>query len=264
MNKLAFGPFVGEFRYEVFYFLPFVKWVINTIKPDKTYICTHFNREFLYKNFAEKIFHIEPMYSIDEYSQKQAYNKNLYKVDYIKITNDFLSKVDVDYCYNFDYDRSKIPCARDQLFFEPLSYELKEEYRDKIIFIPSRSDIEENVTSIYWWLKDILGDSLFLLGDKKTWLNEENILLKDDYYHHIVYEEMINSISSCRGIICPSSFWTGICNLQGKPVFSWSGLIQEYKKTGSMYFGNEKSMIFPKTNITNIKKGIETFLEERC
>ncbi len=261
MKSIAFGPYFGDFKYEVFYFLPYIRWVKEILKPDEIFISSHFNREFLYKGLAKRFFPINPIISVDESSQKNHFNKNIFKNKYNLIEKEFKSSFDKDVdFYNFDYNKYKMPCSLFQLKFERLSFDIRYRMEDKIVFIPDKKEKESNLYEIYCHLKYRLGDRLVVIGDSKTYLNEYNDLFKSINYHQIVYKEIVNYISSCKAVICPSSLWTGIANLQGKSVFSWGNYISEYKD--GKYNFNNKGKFYPKLENKNLKKCIDLFLEE--
>jgi len=263
MKSIAFGPYLGDFKYEVFYFLPYIRWVKEVLNPDSISVCSHFNREFLYENLIDNFFPINPMLTIDEFSQKSHFNKNVYKNKYNSLEREFKNSFEnldeIDF-YNFEYNRFKSPCSCHQLKFERLKFDVKYRLEDKFIFIPDRIERSSYLQEIYNHLKDVLGDKLIVIGDFKTHLKENNILLKSCNYHNIVYKEMIDYISSCKGVITPTSVWTGIANLQDKPVLSWGHFVSEYKE-GRHYFGNRKAKIYPRLEVKSLKNCIDKFLE---
>ena len=262
MKSIAFGPYLGDFKYEFFYFLPHIRWAKEVLNPEHVYVSSHFNREFLYKDLATKFYAINPMLSIDEHAQKNHFNKNIYKTRYNYIEKNFKDNIDGDITfYNFEYSRFKVPCSLYQLQFEKLKYDLKYRLENKILFIPDKVEKISYINELYVYLKNILGDRLVVIGDSKTHLEQENELFYRVNYHSIVYEEMINYISSCKAVITPNSIWTGISNLQEKPVISWGHFVSEYKN-GKYYFNNEKGKFYPRLELNNLKKCINLFLEE--
>lgn len=266
MKSIAFGPYLGDFKYEVFYFLPYINWVKEVLNPERVYVSSHFNRRFLYKDVVTEFFDIDPILTADESSQKKHFNKNIFKNKYTVMEKDFISLInDIEgnsLHYTFDYSRFKIPCNTLQLKIKRLPYNVKYRYTNKVVYIPDRSEKEQNLKDIYDYLYKNLGDRLIVVGDKKTLLHDKNIVMSSSNYTSNVYEETVDAISNCKAVICPSSFWTGIANLQGKDVFSWGNFICEYKE-GQYSFGN-KGKFYPKLETNKIKKCLDIFLEEKC
>jgi hypothetical protein len=264
MTSLSFGPYIGDFKTEMFYFLPFINWACNIIKPENVYICTHFNREFLYKNVSE-VYHVDPILTINELDQKNQCNKKVYKPKFLSIQKDFLSKIPENIeNYFFEYNRYVKPCSYYQLYFKKLILDINSIYKDKILFIPDRIEKEEILLEIYEWLKN--RKDVIIMGDKKTHLQSKNSLLNKNNYSEIVYSEILTCINSCKGIICPASHWTGIANLQNKNVFSWGHYISQYKYSGKYYFNNTRCHTVPKIDIKKIKLNLEQYLRslEKC
>lgn len=261
MESIAFGPYLGDFKYELFYFLPYIRWVKDIINPKNIFVSSHFNREFLYKGLANTFYPINPFLSIDEHAQKNHFNKYIYKSRYNILEKSFKEKIDNATLYSFEYNRFKIPCSLYQLKFEKLKYDIRYRFEDKILFIPDKIEKQSFINQLYVYLKDILGDKLVVVGDSKTHLEKENILLSRTNYHTIVYEEMINYISSCKAVIAPNSVWTGISNLQSIPVLSWGPFVSEYKE-GKYHFNNTKGKFYPRLELNSLKKCIDKFLEE--
>lgn len=264
---IAFGPYIGDFNFEVFYFLPYINWIKDSLKPEKIFVSSHYNREFLYSNFTDKFFEINPLFSADELNQENHYNKLIFKNHCVNIQKKFIQDVQ-QYSqnvvhYNFNFNRYKKPCSFFQLKYKKLDYRERYSFENKILFIPEISEEKEFIYEIYKYLKNILGDSLVVIGDMKTHLKEHNILWNKDHYTDIVYKDCIDIISSCKGVICPASTWTGISNLQGKNILSWGQNISEYKENGHYSFNNN-GLYYPALNIDVLKKCLDNFLEEKC
>ena len=76
---------------------------------------------------------------------------------------------------------------------------------------------------------------------------------------------MISYISNAKAVICPLSFWTTICNLQGVPVFSWGDNIGQHRVGGIYHFGNDKSLVVPYGDVKDydrIVNMMEYFIRE--
>lgn len=266
MKSIAFGPYIGDFKYEIFYFLPYIKWVKEILSPEDIYISSHYNRKFLYKNLVKEFFCVDPLLSADELNQKNHYNLNIFKNKYSVMEKEFkilMESIDSDVVqYAFDYSRFRVPCSVYQLKHEKLDYDFKYRFSDKFVFIPDRSENEQYLKKVLEYLKQSLGDKLVVLGDKKTFLQKENTIIDRENYNTIVYKEIINAISSCRAVITPSSVWTGIANLQGSSVFSWGESISEYKD--GIYRFENSGKYYPSLEFSNLRKCLDIFLEEKC
>lgn len=266
MKSVAFGPYIGDFKFEVFYFLPYINWVKSILNPSDVYISSHFNRKFLYDGMYTQFFNVNPIFTADELGQKNHYNVNIFKNKYLTLEKEFkllIEDIDKDILhYSFEYNRFKMPCSTFQLMYKRLNYIYRYRYSNKILFIPFVSERESVINNMYKYLKEMLGDDLIVLGDCNTYLNEHNNLLKSVNYTSNVYQEMIDAISSCKAVITPSSFWTGIANLQGKNVFSWGDSISEYRD-GVHSFGND-GKYYPRLDFMKLKKCLEIYLEEKC
>jgi hypothetical protein len=177
------------------------------LSPKEIYISSHFNRKFLYHGLATEFFPINPMISADEISQKNHFNKNIYKTHYNVLEKDFKSNFDEDNIqfYNFEYNKYKMPCSMFQLKFDRLNFDIRYRMEDKILFIPDRNEKESYLGGVLSYLTTILGNKLVVAGDSKTHLNDKNVLLNSINYHDIVYKELVNYISSCKAVICPAS-----------------------------------------------------------
>lgn len=264
MKSLAFGPYIGDFKYEVFYFLPYIKWVKEILNPEHIYVSSHYNRRFLYNNLATDFYDINPIFTMNEFDQKNHLNKNIFKAQYLLIEKEFKSKFDDDvFHYSFDYNRFKEPCSTFQLKYSKLNFDIKYRYSNKILFIPDRVEKDSYLKEIYSYLYSKLGDRLIVIGDKKTHLHDKNIILNSLNYTSNVYKETIDAICSCSAVICPASIWTAISNLQGTNVFSWGRFISKYKDGSKYSFGNHGSY-YPKLEVNKIKNCLDKFLEEKC
>lgn len=114
-DKIFFGPFVGSYKYEIFYWSGFVRWYINN-NPDKKYIiCTRKNRKGLYDfDLKFEFIHILDELHSDSFGYNFKYSSIKHLVDYYKdkysdyfifntedINNDNLIFIDSDY---YDYN----------------------------------------------------------------------------------------------------------------------------------------------------------------
>lgn len=259
MYTLGFGPYIGDFKYEIMFFKPFINWVENIINPENIIISSHFNRKFLYKDY-EYFFEVNPIYTVDVFNQKKNFIKYIFKLEYKNLENEFInkcSKIDKNFWYyNISYNRNdSIPISIYQQLHKKIKYKNLTEYNDKVIFIPDRLESEENLFNIYKNLKKYYGNKLIVIGDGKCWLHDFYNISSKNYLNDI-YENMIDIISSSKLIITPTSHWTYLANLQNKPVISFGIFNKQYKKKG-LYNFNNRGIYLPKINN---KKTIETIL----
>ena len=105
-------------------------------------------------------------------------------------------------------------------------------------------------------------------GEQKYYDKNGN-LWSVDYYEN-GWKYIVQYIAMSKAVICPASYWTGLANLQKKPVFSWGLNPGQYRfdpdvdYRGIYNFGNNKCTVIPEsTNPNIIIKGMEDFLEKR-
>lgn len=255
------GPYVGSIEEEILSFRPFVHWLKKVFQFKNFIISTHYNRTFLYSDSVIPIF---KQYTKNEISQVGHKHEKINSTDYIYLTNDIkdqivkitdFNKSDI-IVYNLGY--SSLPkIVFSQKIFKPIK-DPPLNKTNTVLFIPENSKPKKEIQEIYRFIKDLY--DIKIVGDMKTLLKKENILLNDLNYYDIAFEYIVDSILEAKAVITPCSHWTALCNLHGVPVFSWSKNVTKYK---SVYnFGNTKSYIIPynREDINILFKSIKNFI----
>lgn len=260
----AFGPFVGDWKYETFVFRPYIKWVSETINIDKIYVSSHTNRLFLY-DWIDKDNRI-PIYediSRDETLQNGSLHKNVTRSDYnlfVRLYKEELSKKCNCYINYF-------PLNYTNFFQYPLYCRLfskihinKKNNGGYYLFIPDETEKVETINKIYMMLTEEYGDDIIVCGDMKTRLNENNVVLSKKDYFENGYEYILSYINNAKAVICPMGFWTFLVNLQGKPVYSW------VTDKGNTIYRNildgKKYTIVQTNNPNTVVKGFKEFIKK--
>ena len=252
--RIALGPYVGDWKQEIFTFRPYMRWITNTVSHKDVFISAHSNRFFLYDWIPED--HKIPIYedlTRNEFDQVGYIHLNLSKRDYTLLQKTFKAKVaEKDDLENFFlvYNSSTMWYPLYSKVFEKINVieqlDLEDEY---IVFIPDITESQDFLMSIYNSLKEEY--NVVVIGDMKTHLSDLNVILKNPDYFEKSYEYIIEYISKARAVICPTSHWTLLCNLQKVPVFSWTANTKQYVFGGltlenrhcCSVIGNDKSMI---------------------
>lgn len=272
MEILACGPYIGDFENEILTFRPYCKWLQESVEHDCMYICTHVNRGFLYHFIPEE--NIIPVYedlSRDELGQKGYIHDFIKQKDYNILLKKFKNEIiEKEKCnkkdiiqYNLNYIKSKPSVPLYNKCFERIYIE-ENNVEKSVILIPYKDESDKKLLEIYKYLKNKY--NCIIIGDQKVDFPEENKLL-----HYIDYFEngckyIIKYINNSKAVICPVSFWTALCNLQGVNVFSWGEQVSQFKEEGGIYyFCNKKSFIIPTNKNIEVKKLLyymDKFLEE--
>jgi len=259
---LVLGPYVGDWETEIILFRPYVRWISKILSYDKIFISTHANRSFLY-NWVD-INNITPIYgnlSRDELYQKGIINKNLQQKDFYIIQKQLLHQIqstrkkNKNSIYNFflNYTNRNIHYPFYKRIYEKIPTDIKE--RNGVFFIPDNSETDINLRKILECVKNF---NPIIIGDMKTHLNEENIILKQIDYFENGYKYIIEKISNAKIVICPLSHWTFICELQGTPVISWATI------TNNKYMMLENSkncVIINDNNINSVCSVLKSYIE---
>jgi hypothetical protein len=234
--KIAIGPFIGSIETEIVLFRPFVLWLQKALKPTEIIVSSHNNREFLYENF--KFFPIFDDFTRNEFGQIGPLHSDVNVQDFNLILKKFKLQIQ-DYTkgstepifhYNIPYIKlAWIPIYK-RIYQNILTTPTKNNYKNKIVFIPYLNEKYTIINEVYNHLKK--NYNIICCGDMKTHLPEKNILLKDPSYFRNVYSKMFEIISEASCVIVPSSHWTTIADIQGTPCFSWGTYtLQKSKKT---------------------------------
>lgn len=268
---LAAGPYIGNFEQEILTFRPYVRWLCEILDYEQIYLNTHFNRFFLYKQFIKEE-NMIPVYenlTRDEIGQRGYIHRSIKPKDYQILVKNIREKImkledcsrkDIE-LFNISYVKSTPPQSIYNKRFNSIDVsDIENEYKKKVIFIPSNLDNRERLLGIRNFLKEY--DDCITIGDKKTRFRDDNIILNRVDYVENGWKLMVKIITDARAVICPLSFWTAICNLQQTPVFSWGDQVGQHRPGGIYYFNNKKCLAFPASRLEIILTMIGHFLEE--
>ena len=275
MKILAIGPYIGSWEEEIMTFRPYARWLSEAILWDKIYLSTHMNRLFLYDFVpTENIIPVYQHFSRDEKNQKGYIHKNLTKKDFKLILRNFKEKLlEKENCnrkdieiHNLSYSKSTPPYSIYNKIFEEIpdiTLKIPKTRENQIIFIPAKQEKLEKLAYIYKWLKDRY--DIIVVGSTDTWFSNDNIVLNKIDYFENGWKYIIQYITKANAVICPSSYWTGIANLQSKNVFSWGMNPGQYRDGGIYNFGNSNCSVIPSDDDTSpdvIIKSMESFINE--
>lgn len=275
MKILAIGPFLGDFESELFQFRPYARWLAEAVKWNKIYLSTHINRIFLYDFVPEdNIIPVYQQFSRDEENQSGYIHKKIDKKDYGLILKTFKEKIlkkencsrkDIE-IHHLSYTKISQPYSIYNKIFDvipDITLKISKEHENKIIFIPAKSEKLEKLAYIYAWLKK--NHDILVVGSTDTWFSNDNIVLSKIDYFENGWKYIIQYISKSKGVICPLSYWTGLSNMQEKPVFSWGDNPGQYRTDGIYNFGNNNFSIVPADQDTDpniIIRSMESFIKE--
>ena len=264
-DAAAFGPYVGDWKTEIFIFRPYVKWVSETLSIDKTFISSHTNRLFLYDWIDEdNRLSIYEDFSRDELLQKGFLHKNISKIDYnifVKSYKDELSRKCDSYINYF-------PMNYSNFFQYPFYCRLYSKINvdrvitgDYFLFIPDDLESVKIIENVYGLLDSTYMNDLIVVGDMHSHITEKNVVLMNNDYFENGYEYIISYINNAKAIICPMGFWTFLADLQGKPVFSW--VTEKHGNTAYKGLLTGKNVRIIQTNDTkHIVNGFNNFIKE--
>lgn len=272
MNKkiISVGPFVGDFKTEILYFRPFVSWLHSHLEYESFFISSHFNRDFLY---CEKNMSFIPVYeclSREELKQLKNQHEDINIKDFNVIKKELKSTIS-KYCsrnksdvleYFIPYTSLfKIPYY--QRLYLPINFNCYNiENKDYVVFIPDKTETEENCKIIYNHLLKKF-KTVYIVGDLKIHLLEENIISKKKDYFRNNFKWIYSFLYNSKLIICPGSHWTVLSNMQQYKTISWSKHPGLYKQDGEFYVENDNFKIFVKPKETkNLLKMIDYFANE--
>jgi len=273
MKILAIGPYIGSWEEEIFTFRPYARWLSEAIEWDKIYLSTHLNRIFLYENFvpSENIIPVFQQYSRDEKNQKGYIHKKIHKRDFRLVLRKFKEEIirrekcnkrDIE-IHHLSYSKSTPPYSIYNKLFEDIpevNIKIPKRHQNKIVFIPAKTEKIEKLAYVYKWLKKRY--NAIVVGSTDTWFSNDNVILEKVDYFENGWKYLVQYITLAKAIICPASYWTGLANLQRKPVFSWGENPGQYRYEGIYNFGNNKCVVIPDSDDPEIIiKGMEDFLK---
>jgi len=264
---LSLGPYIGDWEYEIMVFRPYVKWVSEIIECDNIFLSTHDNRAFLYDWIDDdKIWSEYKDITRDELNQKGCIYKDFKPKDFNLIVKQFkkyIQSVIHDKIENhfLKYSKNKNHCPIYNKVFSPIKtpqdVNIKEE--DYIVFIPDESLNEDVIKNIYDNLIKQFSN-IKVIGDMKSYLSDENMILKNVDYFENGYKYIVKYIMNANAVICPISHWTFLCNLQQKPVFSWGNNVGLYANDG-IYNFNNNCFTVPTNDVNMIVDSFKYFYE---
>jgi hypothetical protein len=260
VNILLIGPYLGSFKEEILNFRPYARWLYDVMDYDRVYINTHSNRKFLYYDFLEPEYVISIFENIsrDELAQNGFINDDIDQKNYsliVKSLKDYIAcrenidKKDIDQ-QSLNYVKNYYPIETHKKRFEKIErLNFYNEYEDKIVFIPDESSNRK----FLFFIKEYLDLEYFdyvIAGDKRTYFQEENVVVNRIDYFSNGWKYNIKLIQDAKAVICPISHWTTLCNLHNIPVFSWGSSVGQHRPNGIYHFNNKKCFSFPVSNST--------------
>ena len=276
MKIIGIGPYVGDFEQELLTFRPYVKWLSEVIEYDEIYLNTHINRRFLYDFIEdENIIPVYETFSRDEFSQNGYIHGELSKKDFLLLVKKFKDKIiSIEECNKSDVEIYHLNYSKildnyphhNKIFNEikrPDDIRVPERHKNKIVFIPDRSENIDKLAKLLKFLQDKY-DDVIVVGNMESWFSRDNVILRFPDYFENGWKYILCYILESKGVICPISYWTSLCNLQKKPVFSWGKGPGQYRKNGILNFDNKDCITIPfekDTNISILIKSVDFFIE---
>jgi len=268
MRILGIGPYIGDFKQEFLTFRPYARWLMDAVDFDNVYLSTHINRSFMYDFVPRKnILPVYETFSRNEKGQRGYIHKDLQQKDFTLLVRKFKDKiVRLESCTKKDIEIHHLNYVKSTPHYpifnkvfdkisKPDNINIPKEHKNKFIFIPVTSESQERSEVIYDYLKE--NYDFLVVGDMDTYFSGENVVLSNIDYFENGWKYIVKYISESKGIICPISYWTALCNLQNKPVFSWGNSPGQYREDGIYNFSNSKSTIISSDEETNPKIIIE-------
>lgn len=264
---LMFGPYFGSFEQEIITFRPYITWINEVLVSKKAYLCTHFNRQFLYKNIIKDDKYFLPVYkqfSRDEINQEGFIHNKVDQKDFNYFTKELKNKVcSIENCLKKEIDLHTLKYVKTPIVYSIYNKKFnsinidKEDIPDELkglkIFIPYGDD--KKMYEIYKYLSEVF--NFVLVGDMNSPLPDNNIILKYIDYFENGFKYIIGAITYSQVVVCPLSYWTVICNLQKVNVLSWGYNPGQFNEDGIYHFDNSNARILPDIDV---KESVEDFL----
>ena len=251
MSKLLIGPYIGNFKYEIEIFIPYVNYLLNVLdlsKFDDIIISSHINRKFLYKYPHTKFYPVYENITRNELDQEGIVFNGIDKQQYLQIAKMIKSDIGgVKEQQMLSYIKNTNNIPRTQLIYNKFEYKYTK--TDNIIFIPDKS---KKCRELYDWLSHN-NIKFSVIGNMNNGLAVYNDLLKKKNYFDIVYEYMFNGVHNSKFVLTPCSEWALICNLQKIPVLYWGDKCSLFKKNGMLWFNNKNNISIRNFNLSMIK-----------
>jgi hypothetical protein len=267
-NILLIGPYIGDWKQEIFTFRPYAKWIYEQLNYPKCYISSHFNRYFLYDWIPKENFiPVFEQLTRNEAGQNNYIHNDINHKDYKILVKNFeknikekenISTKNIS-LYNLSYLKSTPHYSWFQKIFTKIKLEpIKNDY---IIYIPDKSINKKFNDEIYKNLKKEY-NNIVMVGDNNCY-NLKECLNYQINYIETGFELIIKYIMGCKFVITPCSHWTFLCNLQNIPVFSWGDECNIYKKESDYGFNNNNYILIS-NDINKILKAIKYFYKKEC
>lgn len=252
MKVISVGPFLGDFRTEILYFRPFVQWLYSNLEFESFFVSSHFNRSFLYGENTTFM----PIYECltrNELNQDKGIHTEIDQKEFLSIKRELKHTIS-KYCsknkcdileYSLPYSNSQtclIPPYQKKYLPINFSY-YNIEIEDYIVYIPDINEKKSICLAVYKELKKNF-KNVIVIGDLHIHLPEENEILKKKDYFRNGYKWLLSYLHNAKFVVCPGSFWTFLCNLQGINVISWSKNPGIYKDGGEFHLENENCLSF--------------------
>jgi len=132
-----------------------------------------------------------------------------------------------------------------------------EELKNHILFIPHTNDPKER------GLYESMSNMFMAIGNTGCHLKKRNVILRRVDYSENGIKYILGMITHAKGVICPLSYWTLLCNMQGVPVFSWGNNPGQYKEDG-IYTANinRRSRILSDLDLRSLSSSLKCFIED--
>ena len=265
MKIIGIGPYVGDFEQELLTFRPYVKWLSEIMEYDNLYLNTHMNRRFLYDFIPdENVIPVYETFSRNELGQNGYMHGDLSKKDFILLVSKFKEKIieiegcnksDVEIYYlNYSKNLSNYP-YHNKIFnkiLRPNDIRVPKEHKNKIVFIPDRSDNIDRLFILLKYLQNKYSDEIIVVGNMESWFSSDNVILRFPDYFANGWKYILSYILESKCVVCPLSYWTSLCNLQKIPVFSWGESPSQHRTDGLMNFDNDKCVVIPSDKDTDV------------
>lgn len=267
MFTIGLGPFIGDFEQELYTFRPYISWISEISTYKNFYLSTHFNRLFLYDWIdKDNILPVFEHLTRDELLQRGVVHGRLtvkefsllvrqFKEDIMEASGHNRKEVSI---YFIPYSKTPQPLPLHNKYVRPCSPpKIKIKTKPKVILIP---DIKEDVTRLDYIYTVLLRNyDVKVVGDFKIHFVDDNIVLGYVDYFENCYKYICKYIFEADIVVCPAGHWTLLCNMLGKPVFSWGSCVSQFKENGLYYLNNHKSLVIPCDETMPPERLIELF-----
>ncbi len=243
-KPVGFGPFIGDFEQEICTFRPHIKYLIDTHKIQNPYVSTHGNRRFLYDFIDDdKFIPVFENITRNELDQNGYIHNDITKPEFNQLIRLFRTHIskreklqinDIE-IINIPYIKSINSISFQEKKFEPINInDIDIPYNNMVLLIPGKdvdASVYNNLTNVF--------DNIIVIGDMKSGLYDDNVILKDQLYFHDNYNTICNYISKSQMVITTVPHWAFLCNLQQTPLVYFGDMASMYKSEGVFGFNNK-------------------------